>query len=118
MRFVRILIRRIQSLLQRSQVEANLQREIDLHIEQLIKEYARSGMSESEARLAARREFGPLDITKEHCRDMRRINLLEDLAKDLVYSFRLLKKSPGFTLTAILSLALGIGANTIVFSAL
>jgi predicted permease len=76
------------------------------------------GMSEPEARLAARREFGPIENTKELCRDMRRVHLLEDLFKDLVYTFRVLKKSPAFTLTAVLSLALGIGANTVVFSVL
>jgi len=116
MRFSRILAHRMRSLLGRSRVEADLQREIDLHIEQLTKEYVDAGMTQAQARSAARREFGPLDLTTEQCRDTRRVNLLEDLFKDLAHTFRLLARAPGFTLTALLSLALGIGANTIVFS--
>jgi hypothetical protein len=100
MRLGRIILHRFRSLLRRSHAEAELQREIDLHIEQLTRELVVAGMTESEARLAAEREFGSLEVTKEECRDVRRIKFIEDLVRDLAYAFRLLTKSPGFTLYA------------------
>jgi predicted permease len=93
-----------------------MQQELTLHIEQLTREYIAAGMSESDARHAARLEFGSVEAIKEECRDMRRVTLVQDFFKDLAYACRLFTKSPGFTLTAVLSVALGIGATTAIFS--
>jgi predicted permease len=116
MRFAHILKLRFRSLFRRSRAETDLQREIDLHIEQLTKEWMASGVSESEARHAAARDFGSLVLAKEQCRDKRRTGFLDDFIKDAAFAFRVLAKSPAFTLTALLSLSLGIGVNTAIYS--
>lgn len=116
MRLLRVIIHRLHSLFQKSRANADLQCEIDIHLEQLVKEAIASGMDESEARMLARRQFGPLENTKEECRDARRINFVDNLVRDLRYALRMIRTKPGFSVPALLSLSLGIGANIAIFS--
>jgi hypothetical protein len=115
MRPARVLRQRLRSIFRPSQVEHDLEQELAIHLEQLTKEYKAAGVAESDARNAARRAFGGMAVAAEQCRDKRRLGLLEDAGKGLAYASRVLAKSPVFTATAALSLALGIGANTSTF---
>src|ERR1700730_10126266 len=116
MRWLRSVSHRFHSLLQKNSIERELDEEVRFHLERQIAEHAAAGMSPDEARRAAMLEFGGVEQFKEACRETRGINRLETVLADLRYGFRTLGKNPGFTILIVLTLALGVGANTAVFS--
>jgi len=110
------LLRRWRALTHHHELDQELDEELRFHLDRLIEQNIKNGMTPADARSAAMKSFNRVDQSKEECRDARGVGLIENLLRDTTYSLRVLLKNYAFTIVVVLTLALGIGANTAIFS--
>ena len=107
---------RLRSLFRKQEAESELNDEIQFHLQSLAEQYIAQGMKPEAARRAALHELGHVEAVKEECREMRKVNFVENVLQDVHFGLRMLRRNPGFSTLAILCLVLGIGSNAAVFS--